>query len=68
MIKCNVDSALFNNNFITGFGFYFRNSFGQLLMGMSGYAFHTSTPSKAKALGLLKAIRFAINQATNNYF
>jgi len=35
-------------------------SFGQLLLGMFGYAFHTSSPSKAKALGLLKAI--------NNYF
>jgi hypothetical protein len=59
-MKCNVDCALFNNNTITGYGLCFRDSTGQLVLGMSNYAFFSSSPTEAEALGLLEAIKLAV--------
>jgi ribonuclease HI len=58
-MKCNVDCALFNNNTITGYGLCFRDSTGQLVLGMSNYDFFSSSPTEAEALGLLEAIKLA---------
>jgi len=59
-MKCNVDCALFNDNTITGYGLCFRDSTGQLVLGMSNYAFFSSSPSEAEALGLLEAIKLVV--------
>lgn len=60
IVKCNVDCALFNNNTITGYGCCICDFSGQLLLGMSNYAPFSSSPTEAKALGLLEAIKIAI--------
>jgi len=59
-MKCNVDCALFNNNTITGYGFCIRDSSGHLMLGMSDYAFFSSSPAEAEALGLLEAIKLVV--------
>jgi len=59
-MKCNVDCALFNDNTITGYGLCFRDSTGQLVLGMSNYAFFSSSPSEAEALELLEAIKLDV--------
>jgi ribonuclease HI len=61
-MKCNVDCALFNNNTITGYGLCFRDSTGQLVLGMSNYAFFSSSSTEAEALGLLEAIKLAVER------
>lgn len=59
-LKCNVDCALFQNNFITGYGFCFRNPLGHLVLGVSNFIHQSSLPIEAEALGLFEAIKFAI--------
>lgn len=61
-VKCNVDCALFNNNTITGYDLCVRDSPCQLVLGMSDYASLSSFPPEAEGLGLLEAIKLAIER------
>jgi len=61
MIKCNVDTAAFNNNAIMGYDMCFRDSTGLLLLGKSDYFHSSTTVLEAKTIGLLEAIKVAIS-------
>lgn len=54
--------ALFNNNSNTGYGFCFRDSNGQFVTVLSNFEPSSSSPAEAEALGLLKAVQFAIDK------
>ena len=60
-IKCNVDAAAFNNNFVMGFGMCFRDFKGNLLLGKSDFYHSSTTILEAESLGLLDAIKVAIS-------
>lgn len=60
-IKCNVDAAAFNNNYVMGFGMCFRDFKGTLLLGKSDFYHSSATILEAESLGLLDAIKVAIS-------
>jgi ribonuclease HI len=65
-IKCNVDAALFSNNTMMGYGMCFRDFFGQLLYGKSGYLLSSATVLEAETIALLESINVAISNGWNN--
>jgi len=59
MTKCNVNAATFHNNSTVGYGIYFRDHLGQLLIGKSDFLHSFATVLEAEAIALLESLKMA---------
>jgi len=62
MTKCNVDAATFHNNSTVGYGIWFRDHLGQLLIGKSDFLHSSTTVLEAEVVALLEYLKMV---ATN---
>jgi len=57
VVKCNVDCALFNNNFITAYSLYFRDSRGNFLLSVSNHGVLSASSTEVETISLHETIK-----------